>query len=85
MVLGARHQQGLLKPAVPHMSCGASGLKSELTACKPGNVMYDVMEGDIILKSLVPRSVAKTLHCDSLPPSLVKNFGHSGSDGTFTT
>jgi hypothetical protein len=29
MVLGARHQQVLLKPAVTHMSCGASGIKNQ--------------------------------------------------------
>jgi hypothetical protein len=29
MVLGARHQQVLLESAVPHMSCGASGVKNQ--------------------------------------------------------
>jgi hypothetical protein len=38
MVLGGRHQQVLrtrLKPAVPHMSCGASGMKNKREGLGP--------------------------------------------------
>jgi hypothetical protein len=52
---------------------GLAGEKNKLTACKPGILMLNYIV--YYPESHAPRSVAKTLQCDSLPPTLINTFG----------